>query len=85
MRLLVFHGSGAKRTPVIPSADTRLDRRAIQDRVVAEHVHHDAATEWLSESNAGFATCPITQGSRVRFSSERGNRRRLHEMSFLEQ
>ncbi len=30
--------------------------------VVAEHVHHDAAAEWLSTFDAGFATCPITQG-----------------------
>ena len=35
--------------------------------VVTEHVHHDAAAEWLSESDTGFATCPITQGSLVRF------------------
>jgi toxin-antitoxin system PIN domain toxin len=35
--------------------------------VVADHVHHDAAAEWLSASEAGLATCPITQGSLVRF------------------
>jgi uncharacterized protein len=35
--------------------------------VVAEHVHHDAAVDWLAGSGAGFATCPITQGSLVRF------------------
>ncbi|MDT5048847.1 MAG: uncharacterized protein QOG75_4741, partial [Mycobacterium sp.] len=35
--------------------------------VVTEHVHHDAAAEWLSTFDAGFATCPITQGSLVRF------------------
>ena len=32
-----------------------------------ERVHHDAAAEWLSTFDAGFATCPITQGSLVRF------------------
>ena len=35
--------------------------------VVADHVHHDAAAEWLSASGSQFATCPITQGSLVRF------------------
>ena len=44
-----------------------LDANVLIALVVAEHVHHDAAAEWLSESDAGFATCPITQGSLVRF------------------
>ncbi len=44
-----------------------LDANVLIALVVAEHVHHDAAAEWLSESGAGFATCPITQGSLVRF------------------
>jgi toxin-antitoxin system PIN domain toxin len=30
-------------------------------------VHHDVAAEWLSTVDAPFATCPITQGSVVRF------------------
>jgi toxin-antitoxin system PIN domain toxin len=44
-----------------------LDANVLIALVVAEHVHHDAAAEWLSSSDAGFATCPITQGSLVRF------------------
>ena len=43
-----------------------LDANVLIALVVAEHVHHDAAAEWLSASDAGFATCPITQGSLVR-------------------
>jgi predicted nucleic acid-binding protein len=35
--------------------------------VVAEHVHHNAAAEWLSAFDAESATCPSTQGSLVRF------------------
>jgi uncharacterized protein len=35
--------------------------------VVLEHVHHDAAADWLAASDSKFATCPITQGSLVRF------------------
>ena len=46
---------------------TLLDANVLIALVVAEHVHHDAAAEWLSTTDAGFATCPITQGSLVRF------------------
>jgi toxin-antitoxin system PIN domain toxin len=35
--------------------------------VVVEHVHHDAAADWLAASESRFATCPITQGSLIRF------------------
>jgi uncharacterized protein len=44
-----------------------LDTNVLIALVVTEHVHHDAAAEWLSAFDAAFATCPITQGSLVRF------------------
>jgi uncharacterized protein len=44
-----------------------LDANVLVALVVTEHVHHDATAEWLSAFDAGFATCPITQGSLVRF------------------
>lgn len=44
-----------------------LDANVLIALVVPEHVHHDATAEWLSAFDAGFATCPITQGSLVRF------------------
>jgi uncharacterized protein len=44
-----------------------LDANVLIALVVTDHLHHDAAAEWLSVSGAGFATCPITQGSLVRF------------------
>ena len=44
-----------------------LDANVLIALVVTEHVHHEAAAEWLSASDTGFATCPITQGSLVRF------------------
>lgn len=44
-----------------------LDANVLIALVVTEHVHHDAATDWLASSDASFATCPITQGSLVRF------------------
>jgi toxin-antitoxin system PIN domain toxin len=46
---------------------TLLDTNVLIALVVAEHVHHDAAATWLAESASDFATCPITQGSLVRF------------------
>jgi uncharacterized protein len=46
---------------------TLLDANVLIALVVVDHVHHDAATDWLSASDARFATCPITQGSLVRF------------------
>lgn len=44
-----------------------LDANVLIALVVADHVHHDAAAEWLSASDSSFATCPITQGSLTRF------------------
>ena len=44
-----------------------LDANVLIALVVSEHVHHDAAAEWLAASEQRFATCPITQGSLVRF------------------
>lgn len=50
-----------------------LDANVLIALVVAEHVHHDAAAEWLSTSDTPFATCPITQGSLVRFLVRSGH------------
>jgi toxin-antitoxin system PIN domain toxin len=44
-----------------------LDANVLIALVVTEHVHHDAAADWLALSHTRFATCPITQGSLVRF------------------
>jgi uncharacterized protein len=44
-----------------------LDANVLIALVVSEHVHHDAAAEWLSASDATFATCPLTQGTLIRF------------------
>jgi uncharacterized protein len=44
-----------------------LDANVLIALVVTEHVHHDAAADWLAASGSRFATCPITQGSLVRF------------------
>jgi toxin-antitoxin system PIN domain toxin len=52
---------------------TLLDANVLVALVVAEHVHHDAAADWLSTSDSNFATCPITQGSLVRFLLRAGH------------
>lgn len=44
-----------------------LDSNVLIALVVVEHVHHEAAVQWWSASEAAYATCPITQGSLVRF------------------
>ena len=44
-----------------------LDANVLIALVVTEHVHHDAAVDWFSSFEDGFATCPMTQGSLVRF------------------
>ena len=44
-----------------------LDANVLIALVVTDHVHHDAAAEWLAAFDADFATCPITQRSLVRF------------------
>ncbi|MCV7378744.1 VapC toxin family PIN domain ribonuclease [Mycobacterium alsense] len=50
-----------------------LDANVLIAAIVTEHVHHESAVEWLSASGAGFATCPITQGSLVRFLVRKGH------------
>ncbi len=44
-----------------------LDANVLIALAVADHVHHDVAADWLAESDVAFATCPVTQGSLVRF------------------
>ncbi|MGJ6125539.1 PIN domain-containing protein [Mycolicibacterium sp. Y3] len=49
-----------------------LDSNVLIALLVEEHVHHDAAVAWFSASGEAFATCPITQGSLVRFLLREG-------------
>lgn len=43
-----------------------LDVNVLIALVVADHVHHDPADNWLANTGESFATCPITQGGLVR-------------------
>ncbi|OBH00905.1 ribonuclease [Mycobacterium sp. E136] len=44
-----------------------LDANVLVALVVSDHVHHDACADWLAGSKTAFATCPITEGSLIRF------------------
>ena len=50
-----------------------LDSNVLIALVVVDHVHHEAAVSWHASVAAGFATCPITQGSLVRFLLRAGH------------
>jgi toxin-antitoxin system PIN domain toxin len=39
---------------------------------VEEHVHHDAAVGWFDAGGADLATCPITEGTLLRFLMREG-------------
>ena len=44
-----------------------LDVNVLIALLDAEHVHHDAAREWMRENiRHGWATCPITQNGCLR-------------------
>lgn len=39
---------------------------------VVDHVHHDVAIEWFEGQQPTIATCPITQGTLLRFLMREG-------------
>ncbi|GAA1660081.1 TA system VapC family ribonuclease toxin [Fodinicola feengrottensis] len=49
-----------------------LDANVLIALLVASHVHHDAAENWLVEGEDRFATCPISEGSLVRLLLREG-------------
>jgi toxin-antitoxin system PIN domain toxin len=51
---------------------TLLDANVLIALVVADHVHHAAAEDWLAGTAEHFATCPITQGALVRLLIRKG-------------
>ena len=48
-----------------------LDGNVLVAIVVADHVHHRPVREWFG-AGADFATCPITQGTLLRFLLREG-------------
>jgi toxin-antitoxin system PIN domain toxin len=51
---------------------TLLDANVLVALIVADHVHHVAAEDWLAGTTDQFATCPITQGALVRLLIREG-------------
>jgi len=49
-----------------------LDANVLIALVVQDHVHHDAAEDWLAGTTGAFASCPLTQGSLVRLLLREG-------------
>jgi len=49
-----------------------LDANVLIALLVDDHVHHVAAENWLVGISGNFATCPITQGSLMRFLIREG-------------
>jgi len=50
-----------------------LDANVLIALVGPDHVHHEAATNWLASHDEAFATCPITQGALVRYLLRQGH------------
>lgn len=44
-----------------------LDGNVLIAAVVSDHIHHESADTWLGELREPFATCPITEGTLLRF------------------
>jgi toxin-antitoxin system PIN domain toxin len=40
--------------------------------VVSDHVHHGMAVEWFEQTEPNLATCPITEGTLIRFLVREG-------------
>jgi toxin-antitoxin system PIN domain toxin len=49
-----------------------LDANVLIALVVADHVHHEAAEDWMARTNGLFASCPMTQGSLIRLLVREG-------------
>jgi toxin-antitoxin system PIN domain toxin len=55
------------------TATTRLlDGNVLVALVVTDHVHHEMAVEWFAANGGRFATCPITEGTLIRFLVREG-------------
>ena len=49
-----------------------LDANVLIALVVADHVHHTPIGQWFAAAGEPFVTCPITQGSLLRFLLREG-------------
>ncbi len=49
-----------------------LDSNVLISLIVQDHIHHEKAEFWFKNNREKFATCPITQGSLIRFLLREG-------------
>jgi hypothetical protein len=49
-----------------------LDGNLLDALIDQAHVHHAPARRWFADTSCGFATCPITQGTRLRLAMRLG-------------
>lgn len=54
------------------TATLLLDGNVLVALVVTDHVHHEKAVDWFGADEGAFATCPITQGTLIRFLVREG-------------
>ena len=50
-----------------------LDGNVLIALAILDHQHHPSARRWFAGSEESFATCPITQGTLVRFLLRQGD------------
>lgn len=66
--------SAASKTMTTESAHVNLlDANLLIALVVDDHVHHELAEQWSMRTGGLFATCPITQGTLLRFLVREGS------------
>ena len=61
-----------------------LDANVLIAVTSSSHIHYEAADAWLTSSEEDFATCPITQGSLLRFALREGKTARTAQALLLE-
>ena len=49
-----------------------IDGNLLVALTVVEHLHHEVALEWFEQAEPDQATCPITEGTLVRFLIREG-------------
>ena len=50
-----------------------VDGNVLVALTVQEHIHHEVALGWFEQADADLATCPITEGTLLRFLIREGH------------
>ena len=76
--------SARKTLPKAPTAVHLLDGDVLYALIDQAHVHHAAARRWFVATPAGFATCPITQGTLLRLAMRLGGHDVVQALALLQ-